>query len=636
MRRQTPPPRLTVSEWADRYRFLSPEASAEPGHWNTARAEYQRGIMDAMCDPLVDMVVCMKSAQVGWTEIIGNVVGYHVHQDPAPILVVQPTVEMGEAWSKDRLAPMLRDSPALRGKVGEAKSRDGGNTLRHKSFTGGHLTVAGANSPASLASRPIRVVLFDEVDRYPPSAGREGDPVTLGRKRTATFWNRRILLGSTPTVAGKSRIEKAYAESDQRRYWLPCPHCETMQTLRWERVIWTDGNAASAAYHCETCGAGWTDAQRWAAVRLGKWRAGAAFKGVAGFHISELYSPWRKLSETVSDFLEAKAGGIEMLKAWKNTALGEVWQDVGEAPEWERLLERREAADMGVVPRRAVVLTAGIDNQAAPERLEWAVWAWAPGYESWLVDTGQIGGSPASAEAWDAIAALLAKDWPRDGGGMMRIAKAGADTGGQHTQGVYAQLRRLRDSRLMPLKGVPGWNKASPVAGPTPVDVTAGGKKIARGLRLWTVAVDVFKAELYRRLWLKPNEDATLPAGWVHLPVGMAAEQIKQLVAEQLVTVNNRHGFARQEWQKLRANEQLDMAVYARAALSVLGSDRYGERFWVEAAKTYVVEPPEPVAPVVTAQGHAVTAQPVVNPKVEPSPPEKTKAAIRSIIKRLA
>ena len=183
MRRQKPPPKLTVSQWADRYRQLSAEASAEPGRWHTSRAEYQRGIMDAICDPLVEMVVCMKSAQVGWTEIVNNVVGYHIDQDPAPTLVVQPTVEMGEAWSKDRLAPMLRDSPALRGKVGDAKSRKSGQTLRQKTFPGGHLTIAGANSPASLASRPIRVVLFDEVDRYPASAGREGDPVTLGRKR---------------------------------------------------------------------------------------------------------------------------------------------------------------------------------------------------------------------------------------------------------------------------------------------------------------------------------------------------------------------------------------------------------------------------------------------------------------------
>ncbi len=596
MKRFRSPPRLTVSEWADRYRYLSPEASAEPGRWNTARAEYQRGIMDAMNHAAVEMVVVMKSAQVGWTEIVGNVVGYHIHQDPAPILVVQPTVEMGEAWSKDRLAPMLRDSPALRGKVGDAKSRDAGNTLRHKSFVGGHLTVAGANSPASLASRPIRVVLFDEVDRYPASAGREGDPVTLGRKRTATFWNRRILLGSTPTIAGNSRIEKAYAESDQRRFWLPCPHCREMQTLRWEQVRWSDDTPATAAYHCDACGAAWSDVERWAAVRQGEWRAGREFTGVAGFHISELYSPWRRLAETVADFLSAKAGGIEMLKAWKNTALGEVWEEAGEAPEWERLVERREQRRMGEVPQQAVVLTAGVDNQTSPERLEVSVWAWAAGYESWLVDWQPINGSPASTETWDALAVILNREWPREGGGTMRISRAGVDTGGNFTQDVYANLRRLRDPRLMPLKGVSGWNKASPVTGPTPVDITAGGRKIKRGLRLWTVAVDMLKAEFYRKLWLSPAEDGSRPPGWVHLPVGLDVEQVKQLVAEQLVTVKTRSGFSRQEWRPVRPrNEQLDMRVYARAALSVMGSDRYGERFWQAQARDLDLVEPEPI-----------------------------------------
>ncbi len=632
-----PPPDLTVSQWADRYRYLSAEASAEPGRWSTARAEYQRGIMDAVCDPLIEMVVCMKSAQVGWTEIINNVVGYHIDQDPAPALVVQPTVEMGEAWSKDRLAPMLRDSPALRGKVGDAKAKKSGQTLRQKTFPGGHLTIAGANSPASLASRPIRVVLFDEVDRYPASAGREGDPVTLGRKRTSTFWNRRILVGSTPTIGGSSRIEKAYEASDQRRYWVPCPHCEQPQVLQWKNVRWTDADATTAAYHCEACGAAWSDTERWSAVRFGEWRAGAPFKGVAGFHINELYSPWRRLEETVADFLEAKAGGVDQLKAWKNTALGEPWEDAGEAPEWERLVERREAFPMGQVPRRAVVLTAGVDNQAAPERLEFALWAWAPGYESWLVFTVQIMGSPSSAEAWDEVAALLAKDWPREGGGTMRIAKLAVDTGGQHTQGVYAQLRRLRDPRIMPVKGTSGWNKASPVTGPTPVDITAGGKKIARGLRLWTVSVDVFKAEFYRQLWLNRLDDGGFPPGWVHLPEGSDVEEVKQLVAEQLVQVKNRQGFARLEWRPTRPrNEQLDMRVYARAALSLLGSDRYSDRFWTEAAKTYVVDPPSPPAPIVKAQGAAPAAAALPVAVVEPAPVDRQQAIRRSIIKRLA
>ena len=573
-----PPPDLTVSEWADAHRVLSPEASAEPGRWITARAEYQRGIMDAVSDPDVDAVVVMKSAQVGWTESINNVVGYHIDQDAAPILVVQPTVEMAEAWSKDRLAPMLRDTPALRGRVADPRSRDTGNTLLHKTFPGGHLTMAGANSAAGLASRPIRVVLFDEVDRYPASAGTEGDPITLGRKRTATFWNRKVLMGSTPTIAGVSRIETAFDASDQRRFHVPCVHCDHAQVLRWEQVRWEGDDPRTAAYHCEACGAAWTDAQRWRAVGRGEWVATKPFEGTAGFHLSELVSTWRRLSDTVGDFLAAK-GRPEMLKAWTNTALGEVWRERGEAPDWERLIERREDYAMGVVPAGALVLTAGVDVQ--DDRLECDVWGWAEGYTSWLVDHVVIPGSPREAAPWDALAAVLGKAWPREGGGSARIGKVCVDTGGRDTAAVYGQLRRLADPRIAPTKGVDGWSRAQPVMGPTPVDALVNGKKLRRGLRLWTVAVSTWKMDLYRRLWVSRGDGAEHPPGWVHLPRAVDAEWVKQLVSEELRTVRGVRGATRQEWAKLRErNEALDCAVLARAALWLLGADRYGERWW--------------------------------------------------------
>ena len=196
----------------------------------------------------------MKSAQVGWTEILNNCIGFHVHQDPAPMLLVQPTLEMAEAWSKDRLAPMVRDTPALSEKIADPRSRDSGNTLLHKKFAGGHLTVAGANSPAGLASRPIRIVLFDEVDRYPASAGTEGDPISLGKKRTATFWNRKVLAGSTPTIKGSSRIEAGFDSGDQRFYQVPCPHCGEFQRLVWAQVQWPEGQPELGTTSASTAG----------------------------------------------------------------------------------------------------------------------------------------------------------------------------------------------------------------------------------------------------------------------------------------------------------------------------------------------------------------------------------------------
>ena len=565
--------------------------------------------MDAISDPRCETVVIMSSAQVGKTEIVNNLVGYHVHQDPAPILVIQPTTEMGEAWSKDRLAPMLRDSPALRGRVSEAKARSSGNTLRQKKFPGGHLAIAGANSAASLASRPIRILCCDEVDRYPPSAGSEGDPVTLGRKRTATFWNRKVVLVSTPTVRGASRIESAYEASDRRRFWVPCPHCGERQTLRWDAVKWADGNPATAAYHCGQCGAAWDDAQRWAAVRQGEWRAEGEFRGTAGFHLNELYSPWRRLSETVADFLAAK-DRPELLKAWVNTALGETWQDRGDAPEFERLLERAEDYPEATAPADALALTAGVDVQGA--RLELYVWAWGRGLTSWLVGREILNGDPTQAAVWDALRARLDEPVRREGGAPLRVLRCGVDTGFA-TAAVYAQLRRLRDPRLMPLKGVERSGATSPVTGPTTVDVTEAGRKTRGGLKIWTVAVSTFKSELYRRLWLKRDGDG-FPVGWVHLPRWVGSEPIKQLVAEQLVTVKDKRGFTRQEWQKLRErNEALDCTVYARAALWVAGADRRGERFWdalaaeLEAAGDEM-KPARPAAPVVPSVPEPVAA----------------------------
>ena len=248
----------------------------------------------------------MSSSQCGKTEICNNLVGYHIAQDPSPILVVQPTLDMAQTWSKDRLAPMLRDSPTLSSLVKDPRSRDSGNTTLHKVFPGGHITACGANSPSSLASRPIRVVLCDEVDRYPVSAGSEGDPVSLAKKRAATFWNRKILLVSTPTNKGASRIEMAYEDSDKRRYYVNCPHCQEEQTLSWGQVKWDEGKPETAKYVCSHCGSLLDEAERIRSIKAGRWIATQEFNGIAGFHLSALYSPWTPLADGVRDFLEAK------------------------------------------------------------------------------------------------------------------------------------------------------------------------------------------------------------------------------------------------------------------------------------------------------------------------------------------
>lgn len=583
-RRTAPPPRLTLSQWADAHRRLSPESSGEPGRWDTGRAEYQRGIMDAMTDPRIERVVLMTSARVGKTQCLNNLVGYHIHQDPGPILVVLPTETRAEEWADDELDPMIRDTPPLRSVMGDRKSRALKQRRTHRIFPGGRLYMVGANAPSGLAAKTIRVVLADEVDRFPASAGEEGDPIALAERRANTIWNRKIVLSSTPTIAGRSRIEQAYVASDQRRFWVPCPDCGERQTLKWAQVQPHD-DASAARYHCEVCGSAWTDAQRYVAVAHGEWRAEGEFHGTAGFHLNELYSPWRRLAETVADFIASK-DKPEKLKTWINTALGETWQEKGDAPDADRLLERREEWPAGTVPQDAIVLTAGVDVQSGgsgeTNRIEAYVWAWGRrGLESWLVDREVIHGDPTRAEVWDQLATgILAREWVREDGKRLRIARAGVDTGGATTSATYSHLRRLRDPRLLPAKGMDRWGSAAAVTGPTYVDVTEGGKKLKRGLKLWTVSVSALKAELYRRLWLTRG-DAEPPQGWVHLPQWADSEIVRQLVSEQLVTVKDKRGFSRVEWQKLRdRNEALDCAVLARAALYVMGADRQGVPFW--------------------------------------------------------
>ncbi|MCU9849288.1 phage terminase large subunit family protein [Defluviimonas sp. WL0024] len=586
-----PPPELTISDWADRNRRLSSEASAEPGQWRTSRAEYQRGIMEAISDPGTETVVIMSSAQVGKTEILNNAAGYHIDQDPAPIMVVMPTERDAETWSKDRFSPMARDTPCLAGKIADPKSRDGTNKILHKRFPGGHLTIVGANAPSGLASRPIRLLMCDEVDRYPFSAGAEGDPVNLARKRTVTFWNRKIVLVSTPTNKGASRIEAAFEESDQRQFWVPCPDCNAEQILTWTQVRWDKGDDGAhrpetARYHCIECEAAWRDETRWAAVSRGRWIANRPFARAAGFHLNEIYSPWVRLEAMVRSFLSARAGGDEAMKTFVNTALGETWMETGEAPDWQRLADRREAWSPGTVPECGLFLTAGADVQK--DRIEVDVWAWGRGLESWLVDHLVLEGGPGDPACWQQLTDLLARTWTHASGQPMVLARLAIDTG-YETSAVYAWSRRVGFAQVAPVKGVEGFTRTSPVTGPTYVDATVAGKRLRRGARLWTVATSTFKAETYRFLRQdRPTREeqaagAQCPPGTIHLPEWADGEWLKQLTAEQLVTVRTKRGFARLEWQKLRErNEALDTRVYARAAAWILGADRWPETRWAD------------------------------------------------------
>lgn len=611
-----PDPDITVSAWADQHRWLSSRASAEPGRYRAARTPYLREIMDALSPGHpAQRVTFMKAAQVGATEAGNNWIGFVIHHAPGPMLAVLPTVEMAKRTSRGRIDPLIADSAALKERVQPARSRDAGNSMLSKEFPGGILVLTGANSATGLRSMPARYVFLDEVDAYPASADEEGDPVTLAEARTTTFAHRRkVFMVSTPTIRGLSRIEREFEASDQRRYFVPCPHCGHMQWLQFERLRWEKDQPETAAYTCAGCETPIAEHHKTAMLEKGEWRATAVpvDPRAIGFHLSALYSPigWKSWAQIARDWLAAQ-GSDEMLRAARNTLLGETWVESGEAPDWQRLADRRESYP-AQIPAGGLFLTAGADVQK--DRIEVDVWAWGRGGTSWLVDHVVIPGGPDDPGCWEALTALLCRTWVHEHGAVMTLAKLAIDTG-YESAAVYAWARQQGTAQVAPVKGMEGFNRATPVSGPTFVDATVNGRKLKRGARLWTVATASFKAETYRHLRLERSSepDAPDPPGTIHLPDWIDSEWLKQLVAEQLVTIRNKRGYARQEWQKMRErNEALDTRVYARAAAWILGADRFDERMWrqletqagvetaVVASETEPDKPTEPQAGRIT------------------------------------
>ena len=547
-----PPPELTVSQWADLERRLSSESSAEPGQWRTDRAPYQREMLDAINDPATETVVVMTSSQVGKTEIILNIIGYHIHQDPAPIMVIQPTLEMAQAFSKDRLAPMIRDTPALHGKVADSKARDSGNTLLHKTFAGGHITLVGANSPSGLASRPIRILLADEVDRFPVSAGTEGDPLSLARKRLTTFWNRKEVDVSTPTIKGTSRIETAYEGSSKERWNLPCPSCGEYQPLVWAQIVF-DGPFMA----CQHCGVIHKELE-WKAG-TGKWVAENPGAKVRGFHLNELASPWKRWETIIEEFKEAKRGGRETLKVWINTTLGETWEEEGEGLEADALIKRRQRYD-SEVPNDVVVLTAGVDVQ--DNRLEYEVVGWGLERESWGIRYGVIMGDPGHQHVWSMLDAVLEQEWLRQDRQPLKIVTTCVDSGGHHTKAVYDYCKPREIKRVWAIKGQGG--SGVPF-------IQRPKKRNAGGVWLFSIGVDVGKDTVVSRL----KEQFEGP-GYCHFPIeaekGYDQAYFDGLTSEHRV-VRYSKGRAVIHWEKRTSgarNEPFDLRNYATAAFEIL------------------------------------------------------------------
>lgn len=560
-----PPPTLTLSQWADKYRMLSAESSAEPGHWHTDKAPYQREIMDAIGDPHVRKVVIMSAAQIGKTDaFILNTIGYYMDYAPAPMLCMQPTLDMGQTFSKDRLAPMLRDTPELRDKV-DTKSRYSGNTILKKNFPGGHITIVGANSATGLASRPIKVLLADEVDRYPASAGTEGDPLTLAQKRQTTFWDKKTIMVSTPVIKGHSRIETEFNLSTKEEWNVPCPECGHYQPLVWGGVKFDREDLSKPVlYVCERCGALSGEYAWKKASRKGKFVAENPSAEARGFHLNTLASTFCAWSEIVHKFLVAKEqmdqGNPEGMKVWVNTELGETWEEQGEQLEDGDLYQRREIYE-AEVPEDVLVLTAGVDVQ--DDRFEVEVVGWGEGKESWGIRYQKIFGDMMKEQVWKDLDAFLLSTFHKKDGTQMRILAACVDSGGHHANAVYSFCKDRFDRRVLAIKGK-GGSDVPYIRNPS----TNNRVKAP----LFVLGVDAGKALLYKRL-----AHTTKGPNYCHFPAAEEAGYdelyFRGLTSEKMVT-RFRKGRMTTMWvlkdERYKRNEPLDLRNYATAALEIV------------------------------------------------------------------
>lgn len=556
-----PPTKLTPSQWADRYRMLSTKASAEPGHYRTDRTPYARAIADALSpDDPAEVVVWMKGAQIGATEIGNNWIGYIIHHNPGPTLMVMPTLGTAEKNSKIRIAPMIAETPVLRERVADPRSRDSSNTLFHKEFNGGALIITGANSAVGLRSLPIRNLFLDEVDGYPTDVDGEGDPVELAMKRTSTFGARRkVFIPSTPTIAGASRIETAFLQSDQRYYYVPCPHCGIYQVMRFPNLIWPPGRPREAKLQCEECEQLIAESKKTWMLERGEWRATAEGDGgrTVGFHLSALYSPlgWTTWGEICEQFVRAKEGGRDAYQEFVNLQLGEVFQEESTSISHDHFADRLEHY-AEECPDGVLLLTVGADVQA--NRIEMEVIGWGHGWESWSIEKRILHGDPFQEDVWRQLREAIQKTYKHERGPRLRIARTFVDAGFASTQvhrfaasnralGVYAVIGRATEGK--------------PILSEQDV---AARKKAGPNRVHYIVNVHDAKRTLYARL--------QIPApgpGYCHFPARPEYddEHFSQLVGERLVPRKRGKGAMHYVWEKQYPRvEALDIRVYGHAA----------------------------------------------------------------------
>ncbi|EOI6870014.1 phage terminase large subunit family protein [Yersinia enterocolitica] len=564
-----PKSRLTISQWADKYRHIAPGTSPEPGPWRTSRVPYLKEPMDIIGDAETEIVVMMCSSQVGKSELELNVMGYFADQEPSPQLMTYPTVEAAEAFSKERIEPTFKYSPGLKNKLSEGKEGRGNakkssTTIRMKHYAGGYLALVGANAPSGLASRPIRIYQGDEIDCYGAILG--GDPLKLAIQRTTNFHNRKIILVSTPTKKAISKIFAWWEASDQRRFHVPCSHCGASQILKWSQVKWDKNDlgealAHTARYECKECGsvmrgAGKPDPDD---IARGVWIADKPeVKGVAGFHINSLYSPWVDLFSLVKEFSDAirkrdKNGLMEFI----NLKLGEPWEEeIKSDLDHDYLLRRRERYDTDL-PQGVLILTAGVDVQDKYLAVE--VIGWGKGKESWGIEYRIFMGETKFPAVWNQLDEFLQRCWTLATGQRLFIASACIDSGGHATTETYQFTKPRENRRIYSIRGRGG-------AGLPFIGKPTNTNRV--GAMLFNLGVDDGKGMIIARVNMHDEGP-----GYMHFPLGdrgYDTEYFKGLLSERK-TYKYLNGQVKETWEKIyERNEPFDCRNYGTAALEIL------------------------------------------------------------------
>ncbi len=554
-----PKPRLSGSDWADKYFHLSPESSASPGKWKTL--PYQIEPINCMTDEVTEQVTWFKSARVGYTKCINVAVGYHIHQNPASILLAQPTDGEALGYAEDEIEPMIRDNDVISELIGKTtkKGKNKKEKTAKKMYPGGILELVGAHSPKNFRRRTVRVFIGDEIDGWEQQAGQEGDQISLGKKRTNDFWNRKIILGSSPGVKELSKIEPEFYKGDQRYFYLPCPFCGHKHKLEFSNMDMPRDEddqiiEEEVGFFCPDCGSKYTEDYKIEMIEKGEWIAQKPFRGHASFHIWAAYSynansSWSAIAK---EWFEAQ-GNILKLKAFTMLVLGETWEsEQGEKIEEDELLQRRE--DYTTIPNEALVLTCSVDTQ--DNRLEGEVKAWGIDNENWGVFPFRIEGIPSQKEVWEDLDNILNDTYKRLDGTELRISCTCIDSGGHFTDEVYKFCKKREIKRVFAIKG------ANTAGKPIVSRPSTSNKYKAK---LFTVGTDTAKELIFARLRLD-----SFGEGYMHFNKKYNEEYFKQLTAEKVINTykNGKHV---RIWKKTRArNEALDITVYGLAALSIL------------------------------------------------------------------